>query len=399
MAAMVMLAVLLAIVVVGLIILWLAVRKRKSSPRVLPMRKPTPSEHGATHHAIWLPVAQELGLDLHPPEQCDAASPESTPSTLLRLTGKRRGASLTVEVQIPTLLPAGVWQRMRTGKGMDRTNRHTAQALRDFQVRVDAPLAAPTPDGLRVVPRSAKGQVRTSGSAQEVSSGNRALDELVQVHGTDRDRTRAIVSDARVQTALTRLARLGVPFDWSKKAVTITAHPADIDRFRPGLAQAYADAAAGLVAAAEARHAAPWQKLGKATGLQWSGRSLKGRISGVPVEVDAGFDTGVATVQVSAAFRALRLAIHDPGGPGDPVKFPAPELARSLSGRTTDKFLARRVLSDETTITALLALLHRSDGAALVDGTIRLPVLPDDRTPAMLQAAADVSRRLSRLAR
>ena len=313
MTAMVMLAVLLAIVVVGLIILWLAVRKRKSSSRVLPMRKPTPSEHGATHHAIWLPVAQEPGPRPAPPEQCDAASPESTPSTLLRLT-EATGCVAHRRSADPDPSASGRGNGCAPARDGPHEPTH-AQAPR-LPGAGRCPPGRAHPDGLRVVPRSAKGQVRTSGSAQETHleivpwTNSRAGTRHRQVQDLS-DRV-----DARVQTAAhpacpTR-GSLRVEQEGGDHHRASRRHRSLPTRTRPGLRRRSGRTGRG----GRSPPRGPMAETGQGDRTAVVRQVAEGRISGVPVEVDAGFDTGVATVQVSAAFRALRLAIHDPGGPG-----------------------------------------------------------------------------------
>jgi len=396
MTASIILAAAVGVVVLGLLILWLMVGRRRPL-RELPVRgRPTRTEHAATHHAIWMPVAQELGLTLEPPEQQDPSTDDPTTRTVIRMTGRRRDVGVTVEVHIPTAIPASVWKRLQDGRGVDATSRAVVMALDGFRILVDVPISAPLPAGLDVRPRTAAGHALQLVGLKDLGTGNPVLDNQIHVQGDHAGDTRALLEDRRVQTALGHLSRLDVPYRWIAERVRITVHPARVPGFRPGRVQAHADAATGLASAAAMRQAAPWRELGGTLGLDWTGTGLQGRVSGVPLSVECGFDRGTAVVMVAAAFGALRLAATDPGGPGEPVKFPNPVLGRALAGRTTDPFLARRVLSDEACMTGLIDVLRGTEGAALVDGTLRIPVRPAPDTPERLEAAVRLAQRLVR---
>jgi len=396
MAASVILAVAVGVLVLGLVILWFIVRRRRP-PGSPPVRGgPTRTEHAATHHAIWMPVAQELGLTLQAPEHQDADLDSTTPCTVLRMTGRRRDVGVTIEVHIPIPIPAGVWKRLQEGRSVDATSREAVMNLDGLRIIVDVPISAPLPAGLDVGPKTTASQALRRMGRSDLGTGSPALDEQVRVHGDHAGDTRALLEDPRVRTALGHLARLDGQYRWVAEHVRISVQPGRLPGFRPGRIQAHADAATGLAGAAARRQAAPWRQLGEATGLVWTGKALQGRISGVPVSVECGFDRGTAKVTVGAAFCALRLAASDPGGPGEPVRFPDPVLGRALAGRTTDPFLARRVLADETCITHLLEVLRGTEGAALVDGSLRIPVRPDADTPEVLRAAVRLAQRLVR---
>lgn len=339
-------------------------------------------EHAATHHAIWLPVAQELGLAMH-------AGVEGA-ATRLRMSGSRRGVAITLDVHIPWAVAATIWQALREGQG------GTAGTAGDLRLTLSVPLTAPMPPGLDIRRRTAGAPGWAHG---EPSLGDPALDAALQIQGGDRAATQALLTDTRVLAALARVARLGLPFACTEGAVTLTAHPLRIASFRPGQAKEHADASAGLAAALHERQAAPWRALAARLGLTHGGSGLSGAISGVAVGIDAGFDAGIAVVDVGAALRPLHIAGRDPGGPGDPIRFPPPGLSGALAGRTRDKFLARRVLADATTAGALLAVIGGTPGAALVDGTLRLPIRPGPDAVSTLEAAVALSRRLVRAAR
>jgi hypothetical protein len=356
-----------------------------------PQGRARANEHAATHHAIWLPVVQELGLAM----RADIVGR----GTRLRMTGTRRAVALTIDVHIPWLFSASVWRTLAEGGGFVAESGDWLEALEALRLEIHVPVSAPMPAGLRVSLESGSSHALHYIGIHDVPTGDPALDDKVRVLGDDRDAVQALVTDPRVRTALARVARLDLPFIWSPEGVRLTAQPHRIHQFRPGQLKEHADASAGLAAAAIARQWAPWARLGGSLGLSREGDRLIGTLSGVQVQIETRFDQGVATIDVGKALRPLRLAASDPGGPGDSIKFPNPVLAAALSGRTRDKFLARRVLSDEVSATALVEVLRGTEGASLVDGTFRLPICPDSDAADAIRAAVVLSRRLLRIAR
>jgi hypothetical protein len=346
------------------------------------------SEHAATHHAIWLPVAQELGLE--------ARTEPTGRATALRLAGRRRDVPVAITVHIPWALPAGIWEALAT-PGTTRPPGGARPAdLTELRVEIEVPASTPLPDGLRVG-TAAPG--RGYGSRDAVQVGDPALDARLHARADDRAAAQALLSDARLRTALARLVRTEQRFEWSGSGVRMTLHPDRVPRFRPVQVRELADACAGLVLAAAARHAAPWQGLGGALGLPWRGDRLQGAVQGVRVEVDAGFDRGVALVDVGGPLKALRIGTADPGGPGERIKMPTEALAAGLAGRTRDKFLAQRVLRDGPTAAALLRLLQGTPGARLMDGHIELPIAAEPAAAGAVRDAVALSRRLRKVAR
>ena len=378
------------LILLGVVLRTQFARGARSAPVTLQGRDRA-REHAATHHAIWLPVVQELGLPVR-------AEVEGQ-GTRLRMTGHRRDVALTLDVHIPWAFSAEVWHDLREGRGIGAEREVEADALEQLRLELDVPTDAPMPDGLQVGLETGRSRAMRYLGVHDVQTGDPALDARIRVRGDDRHAVRGLAMDPRVRAALARVARLDLPFTWTAEGIRLTAHPHRVHRFRPGQAKEYADACTGLAAAAAARQWAPWGKLGSALDLARAGQRLSGTISGVAVRIDARFDEGLAEVDVGKALRPLHLAASDPGGPGDPVKFPDPLLAKALAGRTRDKFLARRVLSDEPTATALVEVLGGTDGAALVDGVLRLPIRPGEDTPGIIRAAVALSSRLVRAAR